>query len=331
MTLVRWGILGTANIATVHFLPGLHAAGGGIAYAVSGRDRARTQQFAADNGIELALEGYTELVGDERVDAVYVPLPNSLHAEWTIAALKAGKAVFCEKPLCVSAEETESVLEVARESTQPLWEAFVFLFRDQTARLLDLIAGGAIGDVLEIQSTFHYPLSDRDDIRLDPALGGGVLYDAGCYPVRLARLLFESEAVSGTSMPRWAAEGVDEEAQAILAFPHERRLLLSCAMFRRYDTMARILGSRGEIRLSRPFQPHANDTLEIHGQGFAETERPNGDEPPFAPALRHIHAAQSTRRLAMPRQSICSTGAHSPVGWSGLDLGSAVTVLRTTR
>jgi len=303
MTPVRWGILGTANIATVHFLPGLHAAGEGIAYAVAGRDRARTQQFVADNGIEQALEGYAELVADEQVDVVYVPLPNSLHAEWTIAALRAGKAVFCEKPLCVSAEETQAVLAVARESTQPLWEAFVFLFRDQTARLLDLVSAGAIGDVLEVQSTFHYPLSGRDDIRLDPALGGGVLHDGGCYPVRLARLLFESEAVSGTSLTRWAAEGVDEETQAILAFPHERRLLLSCAMFRRYDMVARVLGSRGAIRLSRPFHPHANDTIEIHGEGRAETERPNGDEPSFEPALRHIHAAlrgeEAPRHLAV--------------------------------
>jgi predicted dehydrogenase len=288
---VRWGILGTANIATLHFLPALHAVGGGVAYAVAGRDPVRTQRFAADNGIERVHAEYADLSDDERVDAVYVPLPNSLHAEETVAALRSGKGVLCEKPLCVSAEETETVLKVARAGTQPLWEAFVFLFRDQTKRLLDLVSQGAIGELQEIHSTFHYPLPDRANIRLDPGLGGGVLYDAGCYPIRLARLVFGSEAVAGTTMPRWAREGVDEEMQAILTFPQERRLLFSCAMFRRYDAFARVIGSDGEIRLSRPFHPRVTDTLEIRREGLVDTEWPNGDEPSFAPALRHIHAA----------------------------------------
>src|SRR5205085_3483878 len=122
-----------------------------------------------------------DLVADERVDAVYIPLPNSLHAQWTITSLQAGKAVLCEKPLCISAEETERVLEVARGSKQPLWEALVFLFRDQTERLLDPVSGGTIGELREIQATFHYPLASRENIRLDAALGGGALHDAGGY------------------------------------------------------------------------------------------------------------------------------------------------------
>jgi predicted dehydrogenase len=300
---VRWGILGTANIAKVHFLPGLRTAGDGIPYAVAGRERSRTQQFAAENGIERELESYAALLGDERVDAVYIPLPNSLHAEWTIASLQAGKAVLCEKPLCVSAAETEGVLQVARRSSRPLWEAFVFPFRAQMERLLDLIAGDAIGELRELHVTFHYPLSSRDDIRLTPGLGGGVLYDAGGYPIRLARFLFGTEALTGAAVASWAPEGVDQEMHGFLTFPGERRLLFSCAMFRPYNMFSRVIGTRGEIRLAGPFHPRVHNTIEIHRDGRVEVERPNGDEPSFTAALRHIHAAlrgeEEPRHLAI--------------------------------
>jgi predicted dehydrogenase len=300
---VRWGILGTAHITQVHFLPGLPATGRGVAYAVAGRDPARTRQFAAENGIEYALASYADLIAHDRIDAVYVPLPNSLHAEWTIAALQAGKAVLCEKPLCISSDETETVLEVARGSGCPLWEAFAFVFRRQTDRLRELVEGDAIGELREIHSTFHYPLRSRDNIRLDPALAGGVLYDTGCYPVRLARLLFAAEALAGVAVPHWATEGVDQEMQGVLTFPVERRLLFSCAMFRPYNMLSRILGAKGEIRLTGPFHPRAHDTVEIHRDGRVEIERPNGDEPSFAAALRHIHAVlrgeEEPRHLAV--------------------------------
>src|SRR5580704_3893444 len=122
---VRWGIIGTANIARAAFLPGLRQAGG-VAAAVAGRDAARTGQYARDHGIERAIAGYQNVIDDPAVDALYIPLPNSLHAEWTIAALRAGKPVLCEKPLCGSLAETMRVIDVARQTGTLLWEAFVF-------------------------------------------------------------------------------------------------------------------------------------------------------------------------------------------------------------
>lgn len=290
VTPIRWGILSTANIARSSFLPALRQAGDGVASAVAGRDPARAGRFAAENGIDRALTSYHALVEDEDIDAIYNPLPNSLHAEWTIRALQAGKAVLCEKPLCVSAEETAQVLAVARETGSPLWEAFVFPFRHQSAVLLDLLGRGEIGEVREVQSSYNYKMKSRDDIRLDPTLGGGGLYDVGCYCIRFARMVFGGDAQSATAVARWTATGVDDELQGILTFSDDRRLLFSSGMARPDEGCHRILGTEGRITLTNPFHPNAADTVTVEKNGEIRTLTPSADERSFTPALLHIHA-----------------------------------------
>lgn len=297
----RWGIISTANIARSAFLPALRAAGG-TAYAVAGRDRDRTRRFAEENGVEHAVEGYAKLLADDQVEAVYVALPNSLHAEWTVAAVQAGKAVLCEKPLCVSLPETEEVLEETRRRSGLLWEAFVFPFQPQTARLLDIIRSGEIGELREVQANFHFKLTNPANIRLDWALGGGGLYDVGCYCIRFGRLLL-GEATDGTALARWTDQGVDLDLQGVLGFLGDRRLLLSCGMARPPDTFARVIGSEGEVRLSNPYHSRQADTLEVRHGGEVRVERPSNDEPSFTDALRHIQAVlrgeEAPRHLAV--------------------------------
>ena len=189
---VRWGIIGTASIAARAFLPAVTEAGG--VAVVAGRDASRAAQWARENGIGRVIVGYQQLVDDPDVDAVYIPLPNSLHAEWTIKALRAGKPVLCEKPLTASPAEAEQVLAVAAQTGTPLWEAFVFPFHDQMTRIRGLLADGIIGELREIQSNFHFALgSAAARTRMSASLAGGALYDVGCYPVRLARDLFGGE------------------------------------------------------------------------------------------------------------------------------------------
>src|SRR6202035_2818499 len=161
---VRWGILGTANIARAQFLPGLREAGG-TAAAVAGRDAGRAGQYARDNGIRRAVCGYQNLIDAPGIAALYTPLPTPLHAEWTLRPLAAGKPVLCEKPLCGNLGDTVRVLDAARQTGTLLWEAFVFPFHQQIARLHDLVAGGAIGDLMEIKSNFHFQLSNPGNIR----------------------------------------------------------------------------------------------------------------------------------------------------------------------
>jgi predicted dehydrogenase len=287
---VRWGIISTANIARAQFLPGLREAGG-VAAAVAGRDPARTEQYARDNGIDRAVTGYQNLIEDPEIDALYIALPNSLHAEWTLAALAAGKPVMCEKPLCGSLLDTFRVLEAARETGTLLWEAFVFPFSHQTGQLHKLVADGAIGDLMEITSSFHFQLSNPGNIRYSQELQGGALNDVGCYPVRLAAEFFGGNHQAAWAGATWGGEGVDVDTWGVLEYPCGRRLQLSCGLGRAYDTFSSLQGTAGRIHISNPFHPGVDDTYQV----ITPTSEPRtylatAGERSFTAALSHINA-----------------------------------------
>jgi predicted dehydrogenase len=286
---VRWGIIGTANIARAVFLPGLREAGGD-ATAVAGRDGARAEQFARDNKIARGVEGYQRLIDDPEIDALYIPLPNSLHAEWTISALEAGKPVLCEKPLCGTLADTERVLEAARRTGTLLWEAFSFPFHPQLERIRALVAEGAIGELVEIKSNFHFLLRNPANIRLSAALEGGALLDVGCYPVRLAQEFFGPAPASAWARSTWGGEDVDVDTWGVLGYPAGRRLLLSAGFGRAYDTFTTLEGTAGQIRITNPFHPGRGDSYEVVAAGSAARHFAAADELSFTPLTRHINA-----------------------------------------
>jgi predicted dehydrogenase len=299
---VRWGILGTAGIAVSAFLPALRETGNGVAVAVGSRDLERGTAWATEHLVDRAVQGYDAVIADPDVEAVYVPLPNGLHADWTIAALEAGKTVLCEKPLCGTVEDTERVLAAARSASGSLWEAFVFPFHEQMARVRELLADGTIGEVREIQSRFHFILDDPGDIRFFADLAGGSIQDVGCYPIRLARLLFDAEPDLSRALAdaEWTPDGADTELWGALAFPGDRRLTFSCGFRSAYDTLTRVLGTEGEIRLTGPFHPDADDEIAIVRDGRIDHESaPTSGEMSFTPAIRHIHRV--IRGLEAPR------------------------------
>ncbi len=228
MSKVRWGILGTANIARAQFLPGLREAGG-TAAAVAGRDAGRAEQYARDNDIDRAICGYQNLIDDPGIDALYIPLPNALHAEWTLRAL----------------------------------EAFVFPFHRQIAQVRDLVAGGAIGELMEIKSSFHFQLSNPGNIRYSRELEGGALNDVGCYPIRLAAEFFGVQHEAAWAGATWGGDGVDVDTWGVLEYPGGRRLHLSCGLGRSYDTYSSLEGTAGRIVLSNPFHPGPADTYQV--------------------------------------------------------------------
>jgi len=303
---VRWGILGAAGIAEGSFLPALAEAGDGDAVVVGARDGGRAERWATEHGVAHGVQGYRAVVEDPQVEAVYVALPNALHAEWTIAALEAGKAVFCEKPLCGTVEETERVLATARTSDGPLWEAFVFPFHEQMSTVRGFIRDGSIGELREIWSRFHFALDDPGDIRMSADLAGGATQDVGCYSVRLARLLFDAEPdLAGAAVDTMWEGGVDAELAGILPFDADRRLLFSCGFRSAYDTFARVIGSAGELRITNPFHPERGDTLEFVRDGrvvYQEPAVPSGERS-FTPAIRHVHRVlrgrEQTEHLAV--------------------------------
>lgn len=302
---VRWGIVGTANIARAQFLPGLREAGGGSAELVASRDQERAEAFAREHGVRAGVAGYDAVTDSPDIDAVYVALPNTLHAEWTERALRAGKAVLCEKPLCVGSAQTTQVLRTAQSAAATgalLWEAFVFCFQAQHRRLLALLADGEIGTVRELNSAFHFLItrpgssgpgsSGHGNIRLDATLGGGALADVGVYPIRLAQeVLAAGDPGPGDVTGFMLSDGhVDIDSTAIVRYGPQR-LVLSCGFGRSYDTFTRVLGTDGQIHLTNPFHPGPADTLTIvTRRGREITEHPTTDQRSFTAALRHIHA-----------------------------------------
>ena len=288
---VRWGILGAANIAGRQFLPGLREAGKGRAVLVASRDLGRAEAFAHLHGVDQPVEGYDAVVDSPDIDAVYVALPNSHHARWTQRALETGKAVLCEKPLCVGSAQTATVLETAASTGALLWESFVFPFQAQHRRLLDLLESGAIGEVRELVSPFCFNLSRSEDIRLSEELGGGALADVGCYPIRLAQEILSTRDLSPGDVVGFSTGNgaVETEAVAIVDYGCQR-LVLGCGFGRAFDTFTRVLGADGQIHLTNPFHPGPADTLVVRRDGEETVEHPTVDARPFTAALRHIHA-----------------------------------------
>jgi predicted dehydrogenase len=286
----RWGILGTANIARAAFLPGLREAGG-TAAAVAGRDAGRAERYASDNGIGRAVAGYQNLIDDPDIDVLYIPLPNSLHAEWTLRALAAGRPVLCEKPLCGNLPDTMRVLEAARQTGTLLWEAFVFPFHPQIAQIRDLVAGGAIGDLMEIKSNFHFQASNPQNIRYSRELEGGALNDVGCYPVRLAAEFFGVRHQAAWAGATWGGDGVDIDTWGVLEYPGARRLHLSCGLGRGYDTSTSLEGTAGRIVVSNPFHPGPGDSYQVIAPRGEPAGHPaTAGEASFTAAVRHINA-----------------------------------------
>jgi predicted dehydrogenase len=284
----RWGILGTANIARAQFLPGLRQAGG-TAAVVGSRELASATEFARANEIERAVAGYDTVISDPSIDVLYVPLPNVLHADWTIRALEAGKPVLCEKPLCGRVPDTERVLAAAERTGTLLWEAFAFPFHRQLRAIRKLLAAGAIGELMEIKSSFHFSLRNPANIRLSSELQGGALLDVGCYPVRLAQELFGPVYTAAWAHATFGGDGVDVDTWGVVDYPDGRRLMLSCGFGRSYDTFTTLDGTKGQIRVTNPFHPGTSDSFEVVASGAdARTYSSEGQEPSFAAVIRHI-------------------------------------------
>jgi xylose dehydrogenase (NAD/NADP) len=282
---VRWGVIGTANIAAKAFLPAMRAAGGRAVIAGS-RSAGRAATWAKENQVERG--GSYQDVLDADVDAVYIALPNEQHAEWAAKACATRRAVLCEKPLTLTGDDTAALVAAAGPKAL-FWESFVFPFHPQSELLRSVVDAGDLGEVREIVSEFHFTVSRPENIRLRPEHGGGALYDVGCYPLRLARLLFGTEPTAATGASFIGATGVDVDTAAVVDFPAERRLVLSAGLRRPSSTATRIIGSEAELRVGNPFHPLAGDTVELFAGGSVKQTWPAGEGTAFRHAVEHIH------------------------------------------
>jgi xylose dehydrogenase (NAD/NADP) len=264
---VKWGILSTADINR-KLIPGAHASPKVDLLAVASRDKTRAEDFAREWEIERAYGSYDELLADADVEAVYIPLPNTLHREWTIKAVEAGKHVLCEKPFSRHPADVEEAFVAAERNGRLLTEAFMYRHNPQTARLKELVAEGAIGELRLVRSAFSYSLYDADNIRLRTDVEGGALMDVGCYCVSGSRLLAgEPESVSGTA---WVGEtGTDWVFAATMRFPGDVLALFDCGTALPERDELEAIGSEGSLFLDDPW--HANEpVIEVRRDGASE-------------------------------------------------------------
>jgi predicted dehydrogenase len=260
---LRLGILGCANIAK-QFVRDVADSPRVSIQAVASRDLSKAQQFAQTFGIARAHGSYEALLTDSALDAVYIPLPNSMHAEWAIRALQAGKHVLCEKPLALNLAEVTRMFDVARQQGLMLLESYPYWFQPQTRDLLACLSHDKIGEVRSMQASFGFTLGNPEhNIRMKPDLGGGALLDAGSYPLSLIRLVMGCAPERVMAHANWATTGVDISMMATLFYADGRRAQMSCAMDTANHRRATIVGSHGTVETE-----YLNHTSNSHNHAW---------------------------------------------------------------
>lgn len=277
--MIRWGILSTARIAD-RIVDGARGAEHAQITAVGSRDLARARAWADERGIEHAYGSYEELLASDEVDAIYVPLPNSMHVEWSIQALEAGKHVLSEKPLARAPESVDRAFDAADRTGKLLMEAFMWRFHPQTETLVRLVREGAIGELRLIRAAFGFNLPWMDNVRWNPALEGGALMDVGCYCVSAARLIAgaEPERVSGEQV--LGGDGVDARFAGVLRFPGDVLATIDCGMDVHRRNEIQVVGSEGTLLIPSPWQtPLGALIIQTPAEGDPIEHRPESVDP----------------------------------------------------
>ncbi len=282
MDKVKWGVLGTANIAAGQTIPGLQGSSYCELYAIAGRNLEKAESFKERFGFAKAYGSYEELLEDEEVCAVYIPLPNTLHKEWTIKALNAGKHVLCEKPLALNARDCEEMYKAAEDNGVYLMEAYAYLHSPYFRSVKDDISRGLVGDIKYIETAF-VTQGYKEDIRIHKSSAGGAMYDLGCYCTTMILSLTDKDPVFVDANVEFGYDDVDVMTSVILKFEDGMRASFTVGMilgeenFARYDNLS-IVGSRGVLR----------SRVEYNQEGTSEYDIITGDE-------------TVTRRVEVPR------------------------------
>jgi predicted dehydrogenase len=301
--ILGWGLLGTARINRM-VIPALRVSPGNRLVAVASRDTEKAAAYAREWGIERAHGSYEALLEDPAVDVVYVPLPNHLHAEWTVRAVRAGKHVLCEKPMALEEAELERVEAAAREAALVVAEAFMYRHHPQTLEVKRLVDGGAIGGVRFVRGTFSFPLSRPDDVRLRPEWGGGCLWDVGCYPLSFARFLLGAEPVEVFGSAVRGPTGIDETFAGQLVFPGGVLVQIDAGFRSPVRAELEVAGTTGVLRVRSPWRPR-------EGQPILLTRGDATETVPVAPGDRYRleieDLAEAVRSGRGPRVSLAES------------------------
>jgi predicted dehydrogenase len=256
MNKIKWGILSTANIAVNRVIAAMQKSELGEVVAIASRHLSKAFKVAQSMGIEKAYGSYEELLRDPNIDAIYNPLPNHLHLPYTLAALEAGKHVLVEKPFTCNAAEAWQLLQAGRRHPElKVMEAFMYRFHPQWAKIRELIAHGAIGDLRTVHSWFSFYDATPDNYRQNPAMGGGGMLDVGCYCISVSRLLFQAEPLRVMGLmefdPRF---GIDRLASGLMEFPNGTASF-TCATQLADGEYVHIFGDKAALVIETPFIP----------------------------------------------------------------------------
>ncbi|WP_134703034.1 Gfo/Idh/MocA family protein [Ammoniphilus sp. YIM 78166] len=254
MQKIKYGIMSTARIADKQVVPAIHSAANAEVIAVASRDEKKARMFAERHQIPKVYDSYEKLLEDPDIDAVYIPLPNHLHAEWTIRAAEKGKHILCEKPIALNAKQAMEMVESCKQHGVKFMEAFMYQFHPQWKRVRELIDKGEIGKVKKINAAFSFLLNQPNDIRLEPLKGGGALYDVGTYCVHVSSLLLGGEPSQVQSIAKFSNQ-VDLTLNAQLVFPNDVMVQFDCSFEYAQRQFVEIVGEIGVIKVTLPFRP----------------------------------------------------------------------------
>lgn len=257
---LNWGLLSTANINR-KVMPAIKASSRNHLQAVASRDAAAAEAYAREWKIPRAHGSYEALLADPEIDVIYIGLPNHLHAEWTIRALRAGKHVLCEKPLALTTAEVDAMTMAATESGKVLAEAFMYRHHPQTLKVKETVEQGTLGKLQLMKSAFTFTLTRTVDIRLNKELGGGSIWDLGCYPVSYVRLIAGHEPVEAFGWQSLGEGGADVSFVGQLRFPGDVFAQFDVSFTSPARQALEIVGSQGVLNVPTPFQPTPNETI----------------------------------------------------------------------
>ena len=267
---IRWGVLGYARIASTQVIPAMAEAQNAVPYAIASRSAEKLKEAKEAFGFEKTYEGYEALLSDPNVDAVYIPLPNALHKEWTIKAARAGKHVLCEKPLALNEKDCREMIAVCEECGVQLMEAFMYRLSTRTRKLEALLESGVIGEVRHIHSSFRFVLN-RDSIKMQEGLGGGSLWDVGCYPVNIIGMVMKDMPVACTAQ-KVMNNGVDISFAATLKYKNGVICTLSSGFNSSSALLTEIDGTAGSIVVRDSFLETDTPILLVKDGVFTEIE-----------------------------------------------------------
>lgn len=300
---VKWGILSTANIAQTQFLPGLTDAKNAVLHGVASRNLAKAEAVARQWGAERAYGSYEALLEDPDVEAVYIPLPNNLHHEWAIKALRAGKHVLCEKPMALNVEQCEEMLAVAMETGRHFMEAFMYRFHPQISKVEELVHSGRVGEIQLISGSFTFFLDDATNIRLVPGLGGGSVMDVGCYPIHFSNLIYGELPlrVKASGVYRPDAPDIDLSMCGVLEYSNGRLAVFDCSFAMEARQRVEIVGTKGTIVINRPWRPDRAEVSIVIKEGAVQEEIQFPSSNPYQLEIEHFsHCIRTGEKPLLP-------------------------------